>query len=56
MTADKEPDGGCPFIISSIENCENIVTYFFKARTLQPEKQPLLANDPETTFFYKQRP
>jgi hypothetical protein len=28
----------------------NIKAYLLKARTVQPEKQPLLANDSETTF------
>jgi hypothetical protein len=27
-----------------------IVTYLLKARTVEPKKQPLLANDPEITF------
>jgi hypothetical protein len=27
------------------------VTYLFKARTVEPEKQPLLANSSETTFL-----
>jgi hypothetical protein len=31
------------------------VAYLFKARTMEPEKQPLLANGSETTFVSKQR-
>jgi hypothetical protein len=30
-------------------------TYLFKARTVDPEKQPLLANDSEITFASTQR-
>jgi hypothetical protein len=29
---------------------DNTGAYFLKARTPEPEKQPLLANDSETTF------
>jgi uncharacterized protein VirK/YbjX len=32
------------------------VAYFLNARTVEPEKQPLLANDPETPFVSRQRP
>jgi hypothetical protein len=31
------------------------VTYLLKARTVEPEKQPLLANGSETTFVSRQR-
>jgi hypothetical protein len=31
------------------------VAYLFKARTVEPEKQPLLANGSETTFVSRQR-
>jgi hypothetical protein len=34
----------------------HIVAYLLKARTIEPEKQPLLANDSKTTFVFKQRP
>jgi hypothetical protein len=34
----------------------NIVAYLLKARTVEPEKQPLLANGSETTFVSRQRP
>jgi hypothetical protein len=33
-----------------------ILAYLLKARTVEPEKQPLLVNGSETTFVYKQRP
>jgi hypothetical protein len=33
----------------------NIVAYLLKARTVETEKQPLLANDSETTFVSRQR-
>jgi hypothetical protein len=33
-----------------------IVVYLFKATTVKPEKQPLLANGSETTFVSRQRP
>jgi hypothetical protein len=32
-----------------------IVAYLLKARTVEPEKQPLLANGFETTFISRQR-
>jgi hypothetical protein len=32
------------------------VAYLPKARTVESEKQPLLANDSETTFISRQRP
>jgi hypothetical protein len=32
------------------------VSYLLKARTVEPEKQPLLANGSETTFVSRQRP
>jgi hypothetical protein len=32
------------------------VAYLLKARTVEPEKQPLLANGSETTFVSRQRP
>jgi hypothetical protein len=35
--------------------CLNIVAYLLKARTVEPEKQPLLANGYETTFLSGQR-
>jgi hypothetical protein len=31
------------------------VAYLFKARTVEPEQEPLLANSSETTFVSKQR-
>jgi hypothetical protein len=31
------------------------MTYLIKARTVEPEKQPLLANDSEITFVSRQR-
>jgi hypothetical protein len=31
------------------------VAYLFKARTVEPEKQPLLANGSESTFVSRQR-
>jgi hypothetical protein len=31
---------------------QDIVAYSLKARTVEPEKQPLLANGSETTFFF----
>jgi hypothetical protein len=34
----------------------SIVAYLLKARTLEPEKQPLLAKGSETTFVFTQRP
>jgi hypothetical protein len=34
---------------------KNIVAYLLKARTVEPEKQPLLANGSETTFVSIQR-
>jgi hypothetical protein len=34
---------------------KNIVAYLLKARTVKPEKQPLLANGSETTFVSGQR-
>jgi hypothetical protein len=33
-----------------------IVAYLLKARTVQPEKQPLLENGSETTSVSRQRP
>jgi hypothetical protein len=30
----------------------HIVAYLLKARTVEPEKQPLLANGSETTFIF----
>jgi hypothetical protein len=35
--------------------CLRIVAYLLKERTVEPEKQPLLANGVETTFVSKQR-
>jgi hypothetical protein len=35
---------------------ENTVVYLLKARTVEPEKQPLLANGSETTFVSRQTP
>jgi hypothetical protein len=32
-----------------------LVAYLLKARTVKPEKQPLLANGSETTSVYRQR-
>jgi hypothetical protein len=32
------------------------VTYLLEAKTVEPEKQPLLANGSETTFVSSQRP
>jgi hypothetical protein len=37
-----------------IKTCFRIVAYFLKARTVEPEKQPLLANGSETTFVSRQ--
>jgi hypothetical protein len=34
---------------------KNIVAYLRKARFVEPEKQPLLANGSETTFVSKRR-
>jgi hypothetical protein len=34
----------------------NIVAYLLKAKTVEPEKQPLLANGSETIFVSRQRP
>jgi hypothetical protein len=34
----------------------HIVAYLLKARTVEPEKQPLLANGSETKFVSRQRP
>jgi hypothetical protein len=31
------------------------VAYLFQAGTVEPEKEPLLANGSETTFFFRQR-
>jgi hypothetical protein len=33
----------------------HVVTYLHEARTVEPEKQPLLANGLETKFFSRQR-
>jgi hypothetical protein len=33
----------------------NIVEYLLKARSVEPEKQPLLAKGSETTFVSRQR-
>jgi hypothetical protein len=35
---------------------DNIVTYMLKARTVEPEKQLLLANSSEITYASRQRP
>jgi hypothetical protein len=35
---------------------KRIMTYLLKARTVEPVKQPLLANGSETTFISRQRP
>jgi hypothetical protein len=35
--------------------CKHTVAYLLKARTVVPEKQPLLANGSETTFVSRQR-
>jgi hypothetical protein len=37
-------------------NTKNIVAYLLKAGTVEPDKQPLLANGSETTFVSRQRP
>jgi hypothetical protein len=34
----------------------NIVAYLLKAKTVEPEKQPLLGNGSETTFVSGKRP
>jgi hypothetical protein len=34
---------------------DNIVAYLLKARTVEPEKQPLPTNGSETTFVSRQR-
>jgi hypothetical protein len=34
---------------------EDIVAYLLRARTVEPEKQPLLANGSETKFVFRQR-
>jgi hypothetical protein len=39
----------------SQNNNEYIVAYLLKARTVEPEKQPLLANCSEITFISMQR-
>jgi hypothetical protein len=36
-------------------NNKDIVAYLFKVRTVEPEKQPLLAKGSETTFVSRQR-
>jgi hypothetical protein len=53
---------GCPQMLfrtcspSSIRvPLERTVAYLLKARTVEPEKQPLLANGSETTFISRQR-
>jgi hypothetical protein len=38
-----------------LEQIKNIVVYVLKARTVEPEKQPLLGNGSETTFVSRQR-
>jgi hypothetical protein len=35
---------------------DNIVAYLLKARIVEPEKQPLLADGSETTFVSRQGP
>jgi hypothetical protein len=39
-----------PFITTSRTRI-NMMAYSLKGRTVEPERQALLANDPETTFF-----
>jgi hypothetical protein len=34
----------------------NIVTYLLEARTMQPEREPLLANGSEATYVSRKRP
>jgi hypothetical protein len=40
---------------AGVQTASHIVTYFLEARTVEPEKQPLLANGSETTFVARQR-
>jgi hypothetical protein len=42
------------FVITNVKS-SNTVAYLLKARTMEPQKQPLLANGSETTFVPKQR-
>jgi hypothetical protein len=42
-------------ITAESSECLGIVAHLFKARTLEPEKQPLLAIGSDTTFVYRQR-
>jgi hypothetical protein len=41
--------------LSYLSSQNNFVAYLLKARTVAPEKQPLLANGAETTFVSRQR-
>jgi hypothetical protein len=34
----------------------HVVAYLLEARTVEPEKQPLLVNSSETTFISRQQP
>jgi hypothetical protein len=41
---------------SPTKQFRNTVAYLLKARTVEPEKHPLLANGPETTLVSRQQP
>jgi hypothetical protein len=54
---DEWPNNWFLFLTSSCVWCNHCnVAYLLKARTVEPEKQPLLGNGYETTFVSRQRP
>jgi hypothetical protein len=50
----KSPEAN--YQVSTSKEEEDNVAYMLKTRTVDPEKQPLLANGSETTFVSMQRP
>jgi hypothetical protein len=51
---DPEDRGGM-FLRKFCPSANSTVVYMLRARTVGPEKQPLVANDSETTFISRQR-
>jgi hypothetical protein len=51
-----KPEGKTPLGRPRLRWVDNIVAYLLRARTVEPEKRPLLVNNSETTFVSRQQP
>jgi hypothetical protein len=47
---------GVDFFLGVSEYIDDIAAYLLKAKTVEPEKQPLLENGSETALVSRQRP